>query len=61
MHGRVGGSSRVKPPDGIGAIRAVNFISLSLNVYTILWLFVVSVQASSQGEIFWNCFVIQKY
>ena len=54
-------SSRVKPPDRFSANSSVKFIPVTLvNVCTVLWLFVGSLHASSEGEMFWSCFMIQK-
>ena len=61
MHGLLVASSRVKRWDGFSAVRAVNSLSATfINVCTILWVFAVSLQASSIGEIFCSCFAIQK-
>lgn len=55
-------SCRVKRCDGFSTVRTVNFLSATfINVSTLLWVFAVSLQASSIGEIFCSCFAIQKY
>jgi len=62
MHGRLVAASRVKLSDGFSAVRAVNVISVTfINVCTLLWVFVVILEASSLGEIFCSCFAIEKY
>ena len=62
MHGRLVPASSVKLSAGFSAVRAVNFIAVNfINFCTLLWVFVVILEASSSGEIFCNCFATQKY
>ena len=57
MHGLVAASNRVKPPDGFSARQPVKFIPVILvNVFMLLWLFVGSLNALSEGKLSQNLF-----
>ena len=52
MHELVAASNRVKPPDGFSARQPVKFIPVILvNVFMLLWLFVGSLNALSEGKL----------